>query len=667
MSGLRLVSGLVLIVTSFAAGFAQSEEPASEPATEQTQPTASAVRSLLDAARDDLVALEFERALAAIEALLGRPDLDEAARAEALVLRSEAHVAFGDLGAAEQDYRQILRLRPDFAPDSSLTPRKGMERFRKARAALIGDLVLDLAPADTLITIDGRSVEVPTEGKLALVAGEHVVLAERPGFDSLRQTVQVEANQDGRLELRLVPNARDVVLLTEPEGVNVTLDGTWVGRTTRDPDTDPRNARGPARLVLESLPLGEHVFELSLDCHRQERIRELLTVDLLDWSPKVFPLVTMVEVSSTIVLRDGPEGASALVDGRRVTRLPAEAITVCPGVRTVEVRHVERTIWRRTATLAEADEVVLRVEPRPNVVLVGLAEWPDGLLALEQQYNTAVDGSVPVPADPSAADGWRRLGLESDADLVIASRDATDGGATWWLYSPHLQVVAPVDPGALPGRPRWTSLSWGLFVVDSVRYGPSVVAGITPGGAAERAGVRAGDRLTSLGGTQIGGAAQVRRILSVASSSAPLDAEWLSPDGAARRGRLEGEPTVRLVAGQPGIVASAVRAAWAVVDAATDEEAAPAARANLALLLSTFGRHEPAARTWRSVELPDNDGIGRGTVQYYLGRDLERLGAEREAIAALRAAAASNCTAFDDEGPQIAPAARDRLVDLGIK
>ena len=124
---------------------------------------------------------------------------------------------------------------------------------------------------------------------------------------------------------------------------------------------------------------------------------------------------------------------------------------------------------------------------------------------------------------------------------------------------------------------------------------------------------------------------------------------------------------MRLITGDPGIVASAVRAAWAVVDAATGEAVASAARANLALLLSTFGRHELAAWTWRRVELPANAGIGRGTVQYYLGRDLERLGAEREAIEALRAAATSACTAFDDEGPLIAPAARDWLVDLGIK
>jgi hypothetical protein len=108
-----------------------------------------------------------------------------------------------------------------------------------------------------------------------------------------------------------------------------------------------------------------------------------------------------------------------------------------------------------------------------------------------------------------------------------------------------------------------------------------------------------------------------------------------------------------------------VRAAWAVVDAAGDGEEVPAATANLALLLSTYGRHELAARIWRRVTLADRTGIGSGTVQYYLGRELERLGAEEDAMRAHRAAAASGATAFDDEGPRIAPASRDRLADLG--
>jgi hypothetical protein len=66
------------------------------------------------------------------------------------------------------------------------------------------------------------------------------------------------------------------------------------------------------------------------------------------------------------------------------------------------------------------------------------------------------------------------------------------------------------------------------------------------------------------------------------------------------------------------------------------------------------------------VRWPERAGIGAGTVQYYSGRALERMGREDAAVEAYRAAAASAATTGTDGGPAIAPAARDRLADLGV-
>jgi hypothetical protein len=171
----------------------------------------------------------------------------------------------------------------------------------------------------------------------------------------------------------------------------------------------------------------------------------------------------------------------------------------------------------------------------------------------------------------------------------------------------------------------------------------------------------------SLGGTQVVGAAQAQRILSVASSSVPLDVEWLGSNGVARRGRIEGVPTLRVpAANRSEVVRESLRAAWATVDAVADPVLAPAATANLALVLAEFGLHAEAADAWRRVDWPERPGLGRGTVRYYLGRELQRSGAKAEAIELLRQAAASGATALDDEGPAIAPAARDRLAELGV-
>ena len=73
--------------------------------------------------------------------------MSEAERGEALVLRAQTHVAFGDLDAAEADYRQILELRPGYEPAPSLTPEKALVRFRKVQASTVGHVVVELDPA----------------------------------------------------------------------------------------------------------------------------------------------------------------------------------------------------------------------------------------------------------------------------------------------------------------------------------------------------------------------------------------------------------------------------------------------------------------------------------------------------------------------------------------
>ena len=170
----------------------------------------------------------------------------------------------------------------------------------------------------------------------------------------------------------------------------------------------------------------------------------------------------------------------------------------------------------------------------------------------------------------------------------------------------------------------------------------------------------------TLGGTKVVGSTQVQKILDVASINAPLEIEWSSAGDVVRKGRIQGTSTPLLPVVPEDPLRRFVRAGWAVVDSICDVERAPIALANLAMLLSAGERHGAAAETWARVSLSERAGIGAGTVRYYLGKELQELGRMAEAREAHRAAAASPATAFDDEGPGIAPAARDRLADLGV-
>jgi hypothetical protein len=657
-----LLSGVA--VTQDRSGIAVEDVVPVDVEAESTQ-----ARERLDAIHGDLVNLRFEKALAGIEALLSRPGLSEGDRAEALVLRSQTHVAFGDLKAAEEDYREILRLRPTYAPDESLTPAKARARFDKVRSRMIGRLLPRTEPADARIFVDGDEVSLDAEGGTMLLAGDHVVRAERVGFDPLELAVTIEADRNNEFEMRLVPNARTVVLRTDPAGVEIVVDGVVVGRTevSRE-DHAPGRVASNAELEIENLPLGEHLFELRKPCFRTERLRDVLSVDIAASGPKRYEVVRLTAVHGTLVLRGGPPGAGVLVDGDPVGALPLEPLRVCPGTHELVVSYGGRRMWSSDEEIGEAGERVVEVVPRPNLVIVGVESRPPWTGEL-QRYNRIAKLPLPPRADLGDPRTWRRIDLPRDTDLAFGLSPAMRAGTPdeVYLYSPILEVAMRLTSTSAFDRPNWTRAVWGFFAVDSRVGGVARLATIVRGGPAAQAGLEVGDRIREAGGIDIDSAVALRRVLAVASPKAPLELRWERPDGSSRTASLKARVSPLLVVDVPSPVEAMVRAAWAAVDgvALSPTDAAPAL-ANLALLLSEYGRHERAIETWRLVRWEKREGIGEATARYHLGVELQSVGREREAVVELRAAAAGESTAFDDEGPAVAPAARDRLADLGV-
>ncbi|MCP3980482.1 MAG: PDZ domain-containing protein [bacterium] len=655
---------IALIAGAHASAVAQQDEaPAVEPQPASEPPVP---RELLDTIRHDMVELRFEKALAGIEALLGNPGMNEDERAEVLVLRGQTHVAFGDLSAAEQDYREILALRPGYAPDSSLTPKKAMERYERVQRQLVGRLALTLDPADASLLLDGRPLTSwsPSAAALPLLAGTHRVVARRAGYDDEQRTVEVVADQESTLDLQLMPNSRTVVIRSVPDDVEVTLDGVVVGRTVR-----PRGAfgdYGASELTLEHVSLGEHEFELRKPCFRTARMRDDLTVDLLDRSPKHYTTVTLDAASARLDLRGAPSGAAVTVDGAAVGSLPLGPVLVCPGDREVEARFAGRRIWISQHQVEDGETGLVQISGRPNVALAA----SDGVLPRSDAWNDVGRIAVPRSFDPARLEHWGRLDLPADVDIVFAPGvRGNDVGDRWVSYSPILDTVETFEgsPADLI-RPAWSRAHWGIHVVDSRLSGAGVVVQLDRESAAAHAGMRVGDRVLSVGGWEISSAADVRSALRAASGEQPLEVRWRERGGAERTAELRArigpvlvDPRVDDGPGPWG-----PRAAWARVDGLTGGEVSATAKANLALMLSSVGRHDSAVGVWSSVSWGARSGLGEGTIQYYLGRELQSQGEEEAAAEAFRRAAETKNRAFHDCGPAVGPAARDHLADLGV-
>jgi hypothetical protein len=221
-----------------------------------------------------------------------------------------------------------------------------------------------------------------------------------------------------------------------------------------------------------------------------------------------------------------------------------------------------------------------------------------------------------------------------------------------------------IDPAALRfARPSWTAYVWGVATADAPWEPSVVVAVIAAGSPAASAGLVPGDRIVAVDGTPVTTSRALAETLAAGGPERTL--RWRTAAGETREAALTARPTIRLPSQRPPVEDAMRLAAWAVADAAYDPAQAAAPLATLAWMLSVHDRPQLAIDVWRRVRLEERAGIGAGTISSYLGRDLERVGRDADAAAAYRLAAASAGTVIDDAGPAVAPAARDRLADLG--
>ena len=646
----------------------RGEEPADESVPAEAV-GGSAVTQVLEGVRADLLEARLDRALVSLDALLAAEDLTEADRVEALALRAQAHGATGAFDDAEADYRQILTIRPGFEPDTAATAKRAMQRFEKARAALVGTVELEIDPPDALVLVDGVAVKPGPDRRVRVRAGARSVRVERRGFDPAEWTVDVPAGGAAPLRAELVPNARTVVIRTDIDDVEVRIDDVSVGRTARVDDPDPVvRATRPAELVLEAVPAGEHVLTLERPCYRTVTLRELVAVDVLDRSPKVVGPVILQAARTVVEFRNAPATGEVRVDDERIVDLPAEAMPeVCAGRRRIEVRSGGRSVWSGIVEVPAGERLPVDVGARPNAVLVGATRWPAGLAGLERSWSTIESVARPEGADLTTREGWSSVELPVETDLAVAVLPQEGAGASdrWVLYSPILGLVTPFGVAPDPAPPRWREPGLGLRIVDAPRGGV-LVAVVQPGGPAASASISRGESIVKVADQSVEDRNAWARTIAARGGEAEWVLEVVSVGGAHRTVRVR--PTDACRAGLPPADAleRSIHAAWSAAVGAAGGVDAPAAWTDLGTILESEGRLAGALDALRRAVWPERSGLGPGTVQYLTGRVLAAMGRDDEARDAFRKAAEGRGRMFDDDGPDVAPAARDHLADLGI-
>ena len=647
---------------------------------------------------------DYEGAIGFLDRMIEQFDAAESASSEPMQLllrrglmsRAQALWEVGRRAEVDDDLDQVIELAPAYEVNPESVSADFASRFRRRRERRVGFLRIGRFPADLEVSLDGRVLsDIPDI--LPVLAGDHVVEGRRAGYASRREEVSVRNNRTEGVGLSLERSSATLRLATDPPGAVLALNGSVIGAT--QPSIVNPSATTSLPLTVDGLLPGWYDIEVTLLEHRTFRQR-LEVPDLSDYDLGVLHLDAALGM---LVLRGLPPAANLYVDGEltQATRqggasdqvrleLPVgdhRVMVSMPGAGVFELpfrledsatRSVDVRLLPGIAVLgARGGEQLDRDEVLGDLVseLGNMGGWyrmdrRDRITDLEFQMDGTLDAAV-----------QRRLEDEIPASVFVTVElerpPATEVVLRLWAAGSGLpQGVVRLPRGDREALTAWVDefntplaadRAWlGALIIDGGSAGNGIVAALTPDGPAAGAGLIVGDRVLTIDGQPVSGAARVEALLAGARPFSRLAIGY-------ERGDASGIASVTL-GSSPTVLADvdAVRAValWATARAALEstDTVTPlwVLQTQMAYLLLERGRAEAAVDILRQVRAPSAP-FGAATVDYWLGVALlaapsNDLQAARQALN--RAAADSDARLFHNEGPRLALRARVRLAEL---
>ena len=647
-----------------------------------------------------------------------------------LSYRARAGFNVGQRDVVDRDLDLAIRLNPGFECAPRLISPGLIEVCERLRSELVGRLELLVSPPDAEIQVDGRTVG-PNVGPIDIVAGLHLITVNRLGYAGDRASVEVEPGEEATLhEVALERVSAVLRILTRPAGATVHVNTIRYGPTeghARPGPSRPRRIEGHPveefsdELTVSGIRPGSVSVVVTRDGYRT--VRSELDVEAGDY-PTHFVLE---RAEGTVRFEGVPEGSTIEVGrqgepGMSVVTLDDSQITLPIGVYDVAIAHPDAGYYQDTATVIDRREYLVPARLRPSVTVLGILgddpvgrdtlvraigdafagveEWTfqdrseAGAVLLEDAGLTSarlrrhVNPRV-VQDDPidweAVQDVSAREGRSSVYLAGVLDDDSSASSADLWMWG-----AAP--DSALPSRVRVPLRAGdGLAVVSAVRSsfadlqlgrpwlgallidvdsepGPFVVE-VTDAGPAQQAGLDPGDVIVSVNGLAADRVAAVHRSLTDAAGmavtlgidrgGARLEFELTASASPLVEFQRDGDMAFPATAAS--LAASRMRQStdrpdwvWELNDAATRLRA---------------GDLDGALEVLRSAErlVPEGPGVGRGTLDYWLGMAYTLAGPGSRAQAQESFARAAEDTAArlgHNDGPWVAPRARARLAWL---
>ena len=196
-------------------------------------------------------------------------------------------------------YEKIVTVRRDESTDVNVS-----------LEMLPGSLSLNSTPVGASIFINGVDYGLTPYKRDSIDAGSYRVKLALDGFDTFEDTVTIHPGEPTEYTFTLQPNTATIVLSVNPPGINVYLDGKFVGKTEQDPKSKSRDVSKSIR--IGDVPAGTHTIMVS-NKHAKPNVKTI-SVSVGKGQTLQVPGIEMWLPDTELVLKNGNRYSGRLTD-----------------------------------------------------------------------------------------------------------------------------------------------------------------------------------------------------------------------------------------------------------------------------------------------------------------------------------------------------------------
>jgi formylglycine-generating enzyme required for sulfatase activity len=287
-----------------------------------------------------------------------------------------------------------------------------------ALVTLLEPVEVDVRPADARIGTPGTFLAFQSGGMLHMLAGKHMVRAEREGYYPAQVSVVIDGKSTPSARLRLAKLPGKLRIDTDGVAATVSIDGVDSGKAPGEVDAAP----GPRTVTLRAARYLDYVA--SVDIEGEGHRQDLKAVLQPSWG--------------TIKVNAIPAGANVSVDGNEGGASPA-SIEADSGVRRVQITSPGLKTWESSVvvksgetlaigpiTLGQPDaELTLRSDPTGAEITIAGTYRGRTPMKVDLPASIAHDVVATLPGYANwtksvFADPGRKITLDAKLQAVLA-------------------------------------------------------------------------------------------------------------------------------------------------------------------------------------------------------------------------------------------------------